>query len=40
MEKTLGKDYVHWFLALKRVEIKELAEGDVRAHRRLMTQLF
>lgn len=40
MEKTLGKDYIHWFLALKRAEIKELAEWNVNTKRRHMTKVF
>lgn len=39
-EKALGKEYVQFFLIVKRAEVKALSEMDVEARRKLMIQHF
>lgn len=40
LEKTLGKDYVNWFLVLKRGELEKLGGMDVEERRKLLVNHF
>lgn len=39
-EAALGKEYIHWFLTLKRAEMEAVTEMEVNQRRRLMINHF